>query len=235
MPDAVKEGKSRTPAAALETRLVTMSWALRFDRASAANTRLLNTWATPTRLAAGTVQIEAKLKKWIADLPPASLAKPFRFGDLARRTELINETCTIDIEHVDSSVFGAVDDFYAALGSALFKIAVTGMVERTGKHWLVTIDEVGTFLRDTYDFKGSQPLGSWGPTGMSRVAVAASDIEVDWRVDQSWWTREHAYFRVNNGSFQKYRKVFGRGGDLTIFSDVRRVHLPQPLIVLVAV
>ena len=171
-----------------------MRWALGFARAAEAHKKLVETWGTPRRLQAGTIQLGRQLTRWIGNLSASDVAKPFRFGDLSQRVPLINDSCAINIESIDSPWYGTVDDLYAALGRALFKIAVTGMVVRDRTGWTVTIDEIGTFLRDTYDFNGDQPLGSWGPNGFSRMAVGAAAIEVDWRQSGSIWQRSHSYF-----------------------------------------
>lgn len=231
MPDNIKSGNVSAPTRAIETRLVKMQWLLSFGRAATADRRLLDTWASQQRLGASTIQIERQFRKCIGTMKPAALVKPFRFGDLGRSVPWINENCAINIERVDSPWYNATDDLYAALGRALVKIEVSGMAKRDGRGWTVTIDQVGTFMRDTYDFNGDQSLGSWGPSGFSRMAVASLPIEVDWRKKPTFWQRQHEFFTVNNQSFRDYRNTFGMGGDFLLFSDLRRTALPRPVIV----
>ena len=159
--------------------------------------------------------------------------RPFRFGDLRRRVPVIDMDCAINREVVDSAWYGAVDDFYAAFGSALVRLAVSGMVEPVSGGWRVTIDQVGTYLRDSYDFNGNQPLGSWGPGGLSRVALLAPAIEVEVRKQPSSFRQGFACFPVSNDPFRQYRGVTGMGGDFMIYSDIRGQRLVQPVTVMV--
>ena len=81
-----------------------------------------------------------------------------------------DQTCQLNFQRIESALFGDVDDFYAAIGRGSVKIAVAGdAVPLPAARIRLTIDEVGTSLRDTYDFNGDQMLGSWGPTGLSRA------------------------------------------------------------------
>lgn len=159
--------------------------------------------------------------------------RPFRFGDLTRRVAVIDLDCAINREVVDSAWYGSVDDFYAAFGSALVRLAVSGMVEPVTGGWRVTIDQVGTYLRDSYDFNGDQPLGSWGPDGLSRIAVLAPEIEVDIRRPLTAAGLRQRYFSVGNGSFRRYRGITGMGGDYVIYSDIRVQRLVSPVVVAV--
>ncbi len=210
MSGPIKLGHAPLPARAEETKLVQMSWLLRFARVAAANNHLLQSWSQPPRLSKGAEQVRAQLTAWLLKQPTAPDA-PFRFGDFSRPVPEINERYAINFEVVDSPWYRETDDFYAAFGKALLKLAVSGMVERVGPNWRVTIDQVGTFLRDTYDFNGDQPLGSWGPTGFSKEAVLAEQIEIDPKASPGWWTRQLACYSVSNGTFASIAIDLGAG------------------------
>lgn len=122
-----------------------------------------------------------------------------------------------------------MDDFYAAFGNAAVKLVVSGQVVPRQGGWRVTIDQAGTYLRDTYDSNGDQPLGSWGPDGFSRVAVLAPGIEVDPATEESFWLRGQRVFSVSNESFRNYRARYGEGGDFVVFPDLHRTALSSPV------
>lgn len=232
MPDAVKRGTQAPPPRATDTQSVTMTWAMAVPRFATAQRTLANTWSNSTRIGPTRRQIAAQLHGWMSTYG-VDAAKPFRFGDLSRRVPEIDMRCAVNREVVTSDWYGAVDDFHAAFGSALVRLAVSGMVESVGGGWRVVIDEIGTYLRDAYDFNGDQPLGSWGPTGLSRVAVLAPEIEVDLRrniplTGQRFW-------RVGNDSFRRFRTLTGMGGDYMVYSNIRRQRLATPVVVSVRV
>lgn len=215
-----KEEKSndrRSPD--IETRLVTMGWARGFSRVASAEQRLLATWSNPTRLSASRQVLEKRVRHWRQR--HATGDRAFRFGNLSAATAEIDATSQINIEKVDSAYSGTVDDFYAAIGNCTLKIAVSGMVTALGNNRLrLVIDEVGTYLRDTYDFIDDQGLGGWGPSGLRRAALLAPDIQI---VAETARERPgQAFWSVGNGSFRQYRAHYGRGGDFVIFTDIRR-------------
>lgn len=227
----VKTGDLPPRANFTETRLVTMAWALGFGRAVDALAQLREGWAQQQRLARSNPVIARQLRRWIAGrAPPAS---PFRFGDLGAGSLAVDQACAINYQPIDSSWFGPIDDFYAALGRASIKIAVTGMVTAAGDDWRLAIDEIGFYLRDTYDFLGDQRLGSWGPDGFSRVAVGAPGIEIDPAGTPGFLSGAAQYWTVDNADFRRWRALFGNGGDFVILSDLRRSRLASPVVVTV--
>jgi hypothetical protein len=232
MPDAVKRGRVPAPRQAIDTGSVTLAWALRVPRVAAAHSTLLSTWSTGERRARSIEQIVAQFRRWIAT-GGVDVRRPFRFGDLSRPVPEVDQRCAINREIVTSNWHGTVDDFYAAFGNALVRLAVSGLVTPVDGGWRIVVDQVGTYLRDSYDFNGDQPLGSWGRSGFSRVAVLAAEIAVDAREAESFWRRGVSYFTVSNGSFRRFRTRTGRGGDYMIFSDLRRTALARPISVAV--
>jgi len=42
---------------------------------------------------------------------------------------------------------------------------------------------------------------------------------------------KHIYYPVHNQDFRAWRRKYQRGGDFLIYSDIRKVWLPQPIIV----
>jgi hypothetical protein len=219
---AEKTGDAPSPD--IETRMVTMGWALRYRRVAAARDHLLQSWAQPPRLAAAAPVLESRVRRWRRTKPG-----PFRFGDLGAPAATLDQTCQINREIVESSVFGPIDDFYAAIGNAAIKLAVSGMVTPGPRGRLrVAVDELGLYLRDTYDFIDEQGLGRWKATGMTRVGFLAPEVAI--AADEAR-DDPNQYWNVSNASFRRYRARFGHGGDFLILSDVVRVRLARPVIV----
>ena len=126
-------------------------------------------------------------------------------------------------------MLGAVDDFYAAIGKGTMKLAVSAVaIPLPNNRWRLTIDEIGTYLRDTYDFNGDQPLGVWSRSGFTRYDPFAYTIVVDPQLAPEG--SENSNFAVSNAAFRGYRRYYHRGGDYVVFSDVRRHHLANPIV-----
>jgi len=103
------------------------------------------------------------------------------------------------------------DGLQTALHAFVFNIAVAGKVtpvaataqeyiQMVGKASLklqVTIEEVGVYVKDSFDFNGSQFLGWWGPANVP----------------------------INNSDFQRWRAENHTGGDFIVYSDVRRTRV----------
>ncbi|QYE34672.1 cellulose synthase operon protein YhjQ/BcsQ [Polymorphobacter sp. PAMC 29334] len=219
----------------IDIRLATMRWASGFGRFTSAQHHLLNSWSTPPRLERGVNRLSEQFRAWFLS-HPADRTRSFRFGDLGASVATIEATCQMNLDPVPSGVWDPLDDFYAAIGEGSVKLAVTGMVtpQADGKYRLA-IDEVGTYLRDTYDFIGSQPLGFWSRYGVQKVLFPPIGIPIDPKTadNDGDWSRGNFYY-VSNGSFNEYRQMFGKGRDFFVHSDVERKKLPAPVVVTVA-
>lgn len=218
----------------IETKLATMKWALQFGRVISAHHHLLNSWANPPHLEKSTDRLQSQFAAWLRT-HPEDRARSFRFGDLGAAVVTIETTCQVNREIVQSSLLDPLDDFYAAIGDGLIKLAVTGMVEpQDGGEYKITIDEVGTYLRDTYDFIGDQPLGFWSRYGVEKFLFPPLRIPLDPKTanNDGEWDRG-TYYYVNNGSFREYREMTGKGGDFFIHSDVKRQKLTTPVVMTV--
>ncbi|MEM9588053.1 MAG: DUF6402 family protein, partial [Planctomycetota bacterium] len=104
-------------------------------------------------------------------------------------------------------------DMVAAMGNFNFRVLVAGVVApaTSGGGHVVTIDEVGIYLRDSFDFEGSQHLGFWDDSDNSVSAINFLSGT-----------------RVTNKSFRDWRTANQRGGDFLVYSDLRRIPLTRP-------
>lgn len=133
------------------------------------------------------------------------------FGRLLMPVEIL------DADYVNQRVvsFGItdLDDMSAALGNFVFRVVIAGEVAPIAKstRHRVTITEIGVYIRDSYDFNGSQFLGFWDDKDntVSMVNPLSGSS-------------------VSNEDFCNWRTKTGNGGDFLVFSDVHRRLLANP-------
>lgn len=190
-----------------ETQTIRMSsWVLTFSRAKKVYNQIMSEriWANP----AAQREITAMLRKK-GLLSSAPQSRPF--GDLTSSVPML------DTDYVNQRVVGFglsdEDDMAMALGNFAFRIVVAGEVMPISKspRFKVNISEVGVYIRDSYDFNGSQLLGFW------------DDKDNSFSV-----TNLLSGTLVSNDDFRSWRAKTGRGGDFLVFSDLLRTRLPNP-------
>ena len=190
-----------------ETQTIRMSsWVLTFHRARAVYDQIMREriWANP----AARREVAAMLRKK-GLLSSAPQSRPF--GNLTAPVPLL------DTDYVNQRVVGFslsdLDDMAAALGNFAFRIVVAGGVMPIPKspRFKVTISEVGVYVRDSYDFNGSQFLGFWDDKDNS-VSM----------------TNPLSGTSISNDDFRSWRAKTGKGGDFLIFSDLLKTRLPNP-------
>lgn len=232
MPDAMKLGDSphqtgTLNSAQLDESTVSMAWALGFARVRTAVATLQAQWASPAGLSV--------LRDRVGRQGMGRPGQPWRFGSLGQPAKGVDESCQVNIFKV-GRLSDPLDDFYGAMGEATLKVAVSGIVTSTGAgKTAMRIDELGFYLRDSYDFNDgdraflSQPLGFWGFGGVSRIGLGGRvSIAEQWSNEGEAKARGHAYW-VQNQDFRRWRGMHGRGGDFIVLSDVHRVRLPFPV------
>jgi hypothetical protein len=88
----------------------------------------------------------------------------------------------------------------------------------------VTINEVGVYVYDTFDFNGEQPLGFWNVDSEAvRLYMPKEDYArkiPDISTDPLYWTGM-GYVEVTNQTFRRYREVVQNGLDLHLYSEVK--------------
>ncbi|SDC48469.1 hypothetical protein SAMN05192589_102288 [Paracidovorax valerianellae] len=162
----------RLSAAHLDETTVKMAWALGFARVRTALAKLQAQWISP----AGLRQLQKRVDEWAGP----RLLHNWRFGNLGQPAKILDESCQVNFLSF-GRLSDPLDDFYGGLGEATLKIAVSGLVtpKESGKA-SIAVDELGFYLRDSYDFNDhdqaflSQPLGFWGYGGVDRVNVGKS-------------------------------------------------------------
>jgi hypothetical protein len=115
----------------------------------------------------------------------------------------------------------ALDDVYGALGTFVVKVAATKFRTIQNDHGFpaIEIEQVGLYVRDTYDFLNAgddQLLGYWAPEGVTRPGP------IDYFAEPALIEKAGVeYHKVTNGHFNKYRQVNGKGGDMMIYTTVK--------------
>lgn len=212
----------RPETAEPERTIVRLEWALAFPRARQAYDTLLTTRAWCDR------ESQRRISRWLWSQNRLA-AQPMSFGardfQAARPETLTNDCiCTRSV----GALFDRLDDLYGALGRFDFRAVVRGTVRpvptsrpaptmsrraagppSTLTSYEVSIEAVGIYIWDSYDFNGTQLLGYWSELGVSRSPLSGYDA-------------------VTNEDFRQWRQRHGRGGDFCIFSDVQTIPRRPP-------
>jgi hypothetical protein len=139
---------------------------------------------------------QEQLAKVIKPKPVTGPVLPF--GDLSRAVPAIDEQW-VNARPVENGLNW--DAMAGALGSFQLKLAIAGKMQLMGTQDLtITVEEVGIYVKDSFDFEGQQFLGFWG-------------------------YRDTA---VYNSDFREWRVANHAGGDFQVFSDIKRTKLAKP-------
>jgi hypothetical protein len=202
-----------------DTTTVTTSWVKSFPRVKSIYDQMLldTVWIHEH----AQTEIAILLKRLGKLLPIRST-----FGNLSHPVTTLdaNSIQFVRVGSLAQSATATIDHLTAALNRFTFKFVIAGSVRpgvrsNTPIH-TVEIDEVGIYVRDSYDFNDdpwweqpfSQPLGCWDPGNNSVSKVGSSNSHC-----------------VNNETFRNWRaQSAGYGGDFLIFSDLERLPRVPP-------
>jgi hypothetical protein len=201
-------------SAHLDQGIVRMSWAMANPRVRIAMERLRESMSN-----------EAAKRVLRSRLPDFWGAKSERdFGSLHDSAVNLERTCQANYVSL-GGMLDTMDDLYGGLGRASLKVALVGQArrdERTGNISLQA-SHAGFYIRDTYDFNGTQYLGTWTKSGVRNKAEMLMDAVTDGLTFQ--WGKPPGH--RSNHDFSAYRSHTGLGGDYVLYSDVywERVNL----------
>jgi hypothetical protein len=199
------------PPAHYDDEIVTMDWALQFDRFAEAYDYILTDYATE----ASTILLEDRLKRcgWPTTSP--------RLGNTSMTARELNATCQIQTAYC-GKLTDTIDDFYGAIGRCFVQLAVVGHVHRDNFSELFIIDKVGLYLKDRYEFNGLQFLGCWTKSkALGKAEMLSRLSAVTSSVGARILKVNEPVFHVFNHHFREYREKHGKGGDFVIYSDVK--------------
>ena len=199
------------PEAHYDDKIVTMNWALGFDRFKKSCDSVIKNYYTENSIHL----LSNKLIKLNWPLTTPIL------GNTSMTARELNATCQIQTELVGSTT-DTIDDFYGAIGKGCAQLAVVGHVQRDKFSELFIIEHVCLYLKDCYEFTDLiQFLGCWTKSkalGKAEMLAHASDaMSLDGtRILQV----NEPVFHVFNHHFRQYREKHGKGGDFIVYSDV---------------
>lgn len=171
------------------TNVIKMDWVLTFSRAKTVYDKIFSEkiWTN-----------EASQKRMAELLRKKPRATGERWGDLSKAVT------DVDAEWINSRSVtngAAYDGMTGALGAFNLHVAIAGkIVAMSGSEFQVSVEEVGIYVKDSFDFEGEQFLGIWGYH------------------DEGF----------SNSDFRKWRTDNHLGGDFLVFSDIKRTKLTSP-------
>lgn len=199
-------------------QIVKMDWVLQYPRARMVYDAMLaeKIWVNEKGKAALLEKIRSLNLKY-----PSAIPQQTRFGAFLIMPETVNDkgevAPPIDLLHyqqrvVTSGLFAdPIDDLFAALANFSFRLAVEGTIIKIGNKYRITVQRVGIYVRDSFDFTDdgflSQPLGYWSP----------------FNEDASKFPKDLSYYYVRNADYQQYRTDTKMGADFLIYSDVKTI------------
>lgn len=212
---------SRIPGFLIDTTTVKMQWVMSFERARLPFKELKN-----LMYGGGNVDSLKRSKKELFStlkIGNKFLSYPTNFGETKDKVNVINihETAHLNFRAAGTQILekarDPLDDLYCGLGTFAAHMAASGTVVpiKGGKSGRathqVTIQKLGYYVRDVYDFNEDQPLGFWGHNKFSKLPG-------------------DSLFAVDNEIFRMWRLKHGRGCDFIIFSDILWEQAPAGLV-----
>ena len=189
---------SRTPNANstdFEKTIVTMEWALGFQVAKSGYDEFTNLIVNRANFR---TNVEKVAKKY------GVLESGGDFGRVTGDPEPILDEIVATSEQAGEIEDLPLNGLKAALGRFRFQAFAKGCVIKEGGLTFIKLSDVGIFIRDSYDFRGAQPLGFWN---QSNDYVGVNPL-----MGQG----------VSNGTFRKWQNDRGQGGDFRILSDIKK-------------
>jgi hypothetical protein len=176
------------------TDVIKMDWVLGFPRA-----REAYDWIMSNRLWTSE-ESQKQMAKLLKSMPKPVAGQSLPWGDLSQPVAVVNDL-SVNFRAVTNGL--NYDGLSAALGAFVFNVAIAGRMFRpplTSQVLVVTVAEVGIYVKDSFDFNGDQFLGFWG-------------------------YRDTPYY---NRDFREWRGENQAGGDFLVFSDIKRTRLATP-------
>lgn len=235
MAELVKSHDEFAPEEYINESIVTMSWAMTFDRTKDAVESLRGRWNNPAALAHLGKKMLAAFKDKEPGLYPFKFSKASeveKFGYANSETIVFNQSGDDD-----------VNELRAALANFNVHVFADGNISVTKESVTLIPERIGFYVEDSYDFNDSwfepsQALGYWNFDGLETSASKGFSQNADVRMQQNriaFQARgglspeqaqemdalEHKHYMfVQNGDFREYRDSNSKGGDFRVYSDI---------------
>lgn len=201
-----------------DDKIVTMDWALKFERAKDRYENIFRNINTASAI--------ALLQKRI--IQGQVFDDGSRLGNVGMNARELNAHCQIQTQVFGSST-DTIDDLYGAIGVGMFQLAVVGEVQRGINKDSFRVDNIGVYLKDAYEFNGFQFLGCWTKDKtfgkaeiLNHAAAQAYRLKSPGAaLAAKFMKTDQPVFHVHNHDFRNYREKHGKGGDFIIYSDVK--------------
>ncbi|PSU84701.1 hypothetical protein C0W35_22605 [Photobacterium kishitanii] len=196
--------------------IVKMNWAVKHQQVEDGIDYLIKHWNSER----GVEQLRSRLKQAHWDGENTIF--------LGRNKDVleIDATAQVNIKKV-GGFFDTIDDWYGAIGNATLKVAVSGFTTTFNNSPYFIVEEVGFYLKDTYDFLSdkkwtgwgmSEPLGIWSKSGVLDKSKSSIYISSYTQGLFGSLAREFSgYVPVENDDFRAWQEKHNSGGDYIVF------------------
>lgn len=228
MTEEEKERLARVDARTLSSpyfddQIVKMEWAMKYPPVEKALNHLLANAQSPR---------SKKLLKDRLEESGTRAGNKILLGHRGANARTADMTCQIQSESLGHEL-DVINDLYGALGKATLKLAVTGTLDQSE----FTVNHIGIYIRDTYDFTNRSLMGIQAPELLgiwSRDRCLSKWEMIGYLngMNQGWRpTDEHfmGFVPMFNGDFRRWQKKHGTGGDYIVYSDVKWMDPPANL------
>ncbi len=193
------------------TGILTMSWILGFQVANDEFNIIFSnaTWKSKEALESLATQIKKMSTNNLISLPQtvggSCTFGTFSMSTLPGKSYPEIEEYYYQYQARSTKLYDSIDEFLGAIGSLTFHIAAKGKVEKLASGYKIDIEQVGVYVKDSYDFTGSQYLGCWDirTNTISQFPSPAS-----------------SGVNIYNSDYQEYQKRTGMGKNYLNYSDV---------------
>ncbi|ADD53001.1 DUF6402 family protein [Pseudomonas syringae group genomosp. 3] len=232
------EEKQRTrpvPDEYIEENIVKMAWVLKFEKPAETRRILGGAWNNAKALP----EIRTKILRAFGQSAPGCY--PVRFNGKGREAEKFGyfNSRSVNFGQLGG---GELDELRGALANFNMRVVAEGVVNVFDDKVEFVADRLGYYVEDNYDFSDgddffSQPLGYWNFDGVAGLfeangqnaaiaqettAIAKSSIFGMSEASEKRYIEmgNKRYFFIQNKHFVEYRKLYSKGGDFKIFSDI---------------
>jgi hypothetical protein len=120
-----------------------------------------------------------------------------------------------------------IDDLAAALGRFAMFVVPLASARLEDKDVVVTIPEIGIYVRDSFDFEGDQALGRWKPPDKVEMTKLGEDPSRDMHGDMRRLCPDEWVY-MSNWIYRLYREDSAMGEDFLVYSDIKSVYFEPP-------
>ena len=231
----IDEKEGNIPATSLpqqyvNTTMFSWDWLEQFDRVKSAQKELLRRIHTPKAYSV----INRRIDTFLSRNGNQNIPEALEFT-----VDPIELHSTSQFQYTEVG-FGKMDDLYGSLGNFSICAAITrcSLKPLKGSHvkYKIIVHEIGLYMRDTYDFIGDQYLGHWCDEGLKLELIGgmrniAEGIDDKFKFDlineynDSGPTdsKGNPIEAFGNSDFNQYRTQYQKGGDLLLFSNIKKI------------